>query len=86
MHTLHSSCFHVSLCICIVHHVHVSSCKLPLGVLFLGLGRSYTLQNVHYSTMSPLSLPKTFKFRPIFPIVDVVDVEAIAMDLEWDVF
>jgi hypothetical protein len=36
--------------------------------------------------MSPLSLPKTFKFRPIFPIVDVVDVEATAMDLEWDAF
>jgi len=54
VHTLHSSCFHVSLCICIVHRVHVSSCNLPLGVLFLGLGRSYTLQNVHYSTMSLL--------------------------------
>jgi hypothetical protein len=66
--------------------VHVSSYKLPLGVLFFGLGRSYTLQNVHYSTISPLSLLKTFKFRPIFPIVDVVDVEAISMDFEWDAF
>jgi hypothetical protein len=36
--------------------------------------------------MSPLSLLKTFKFRPIFPIVNVVDVETIAMDLEWDAF
>jgi hypothetical protein len=36
--------------------------------------------------MSPLSLPKTFKFRPIFPIVDVVDVETTVMDLEWDAF
>jgi hypothetical protein len=36
--------------------------------------------------MSPLSLRKTFKFRPIFPSVDVVDVEAIVMDLEWDAF
>lgn len=81
---LHSFYCYVSLCMCTVC---VNCCKLSLGFLIFGLGRSYTMHN--HSMMFLLSLSQTFKFKLIFLIVNVgvdgvIHVEIVVIDFEWD--
>jgi hypothetical protein len=48
VHTLHSFCCYLLLCICIVHHVCVSFRKLSLGGFFFGLCLSWEKTQMHY--------------------------------------